>query len=154
LMMTLTLPAAVGITILLCLQRHRPWAEGLSAPDAFTLFPGVMSSYSGRIGRERRTIGAMVTIYCRGKHGGKELCPECDELLSYCNRRLELCPFKEEKPTCLNCSVHCYNAQMRERIRPVMYYSGPRLLFHHPVLAIRHLTDERRKPALRSARVR
>jgi hypothetical protein len=122
--------------------------------DAFTLFPGVMNSSSGRIGRERRTIEAMVTIYCHGKHGGKELCPECGELLSYCDRRLELCPFKEEKPICFNCSVHCYNTQMRERIKPVMYYSGPRLLLRHPVLAIQHLADERRRPTLKPARVR
>jgi predicted amidophosphoribosyltransferase len=113
-----------------------------------------MNSSSGRIGRERRTIAAMVTIYCRGKHGGKELCPECVELLSYCDRRLDLCPFKEEKPACLNCRVHCYSPQMRERIVPVMYYSGPRLLFRHPVLAIQHLADQRRRSTLKPVDVR
>jgi hypothetical protein len=130
------------------------WAEGLSLPDAFMLFLGVMNSSSGRIARERRTIEAMVRIYCHGEHGNKELCPECDELLSYCDRRLELCPFKEEKPTCLDCSVHCYSSQMRDRIRPVMYYSGPRLLFRHPVLAIQHLADQRRKSTLKPVGVR
>ncbi len=102
--------------------------------------------------RERRTIEAMVTIYCHAKHGSEELCPECDEPLSYCNKRLDLCPFKKEKPSCLNCTVHFYNPQMRERIRPVMHYSGPHLLLRHPVLAIQHLADEIRKPTLKPSR--
>ena len=32
-------------------------------------------------------------------------------------------------------SVRC----MREKIRAVMRYSGPRMIFHHPFAAIRHL---------------
>lgn len=98
--------------------------------------------------REKKTIEAMVTIYCSEKHGGGKLCLECNELLSYCNKRLDLCPFSE-KPTCRNCSIRCYNPQMRERIRSVMHYSGPHLLFRHPVLAIQHLADGRRKPILK-----
>ncbi|HUK51210.1 MAG TPA: nitrous oxide-stimulated promoter family protein [Terriglobales bacterium] len=107
-----------------------------------------MNTTSRRIAREKKTIAAMITIYCLGKHGGEKLCPQCNELLGYCNKRLDLCPFKEEKPTCLNCSIHCYNAQMRERIRPVMHYAGPYLLLRNPVLAIQHLADGRRKPIL------
>ena len=99
--------------------------------------------------REKRTIEAMVTIYCRGKHGGKKLCTECSELLSYCNGRLDLCPFKDEKPTCFNCTIHCYSPQMRERIRPVMHYSGPHLLLRHPILAVQHVADGKRKPTLK-----
>ncbi|MDR2525428.1 MAG: nitrous oxide-stimulated promoter family protein, partial [Oscillospiraceae bacterium] len=32
----------------------------------------------------------------------------------------------------------CYRADMREKIRAVMRYAGPRMLLHHPVMAIRH----------------
>jgi len=108
-----------------------------------------LNNASGRVAREKKTVEVMVTIYCHAKHGGVEFCRECDELLSYCNKRLDLCPFKEEKPTCLNCIIHCYSPQMRERIRPVMHYSGPYLLLHHPMLAIQHLADGRRKPMLK-----
>jgi hypothetical protein len=104
--------------------------------------------------RERKTIEAMVTIYCHGKHSREKLCPECSELLSYCNRRLDLCPFKEEKPTCLNCAIHCYSPQMKAKIKPVMHYSGPYLLLRHPVLAIQHLADGKRRPTLKPSRVR
>ena len=34
---------------------------------------------------------------------------------------------------------HCYKPEMRERIRQVMRYSGPRMITKHPVAAIRHL---------------
>jgi hypothetical protein len=46
-----------------------------------------------------------------------------------------------DKPTCLNCTVHCYLPEMREEIRTVMRYSGPRMMIYHPVLAIGHLAD-------------
>jgi hypothetical protein len=59
-------------------------------------------------------------------------------------RRLERCVFGDAKPACSNCVVHCYRADMRERVREVMRWSGPRMLLRHPVLAVRHLIDERR----------
>jgi hypothetical protein len=33
---------------------------------------------------------------------------------------------------------------MRERIIEVMRFSGPKMMFHHPLLACAHLLDERR----------
>lgn len=100
-----------------------------------------------RITRERRTVRCMVEIYCRDHHqptGG--LCAGCDELFSYAMRRLDTCIFRDDKPTCKKCPVHCYKPDRRLEMRQVMIYAGPRMLTTHPVLAIRHLLDER-KPA-------
>ena len=69
------------------------------------------------------------------------LCPQCQQLLTYAHQRLERCRFGEDKPSCTRCPVHCYKPAMREQIRQVMRYSGPRMLLHNPVLAIRHLWD-------------
>ena len=100
-----------------------------------------------RLERERRTIDAMVRLYCRDHHGTRgEPCGECGELLEYALARLERCRFGDGKPTCANCPVHCYRPDMRERVREVMRYSGPRMLLRHPYLAIAHLRDGRRKP--------
>ncbi len=101
-----------------------------------------------RMRREERTIGAMVEIYCRGKHGTKNaLCSDCQALLEYARKRLQKCPFQEDKPACSKCPVHCYQPAMREHVRDVMRYAGPRMLFRHPWLAIQHLVfDERRSP--------
>jgi hypothetical protein len=106
-----------------------------------------MKSTHARVLREGKTIAAMIALYCAEQHGCHErLCPECSELLEYAQARLDRCPFQENKSTCAKCTVHCYKPEMRERTRMVMRYAGPRILYHHPVLAVRHLIDGLRKP--------
>ena len=97
--------------------------------------------------REKKTIAAMLRIYCRHHHATKgELCEQCTELRDYAIRRLDRCPFGIDKPTCANCHVHCYKPEMRDRVRQVMRFSGPRMLLRHPILALLHMLDGR-KPA-------
>ena len=111
----------------------------------------------GRLAREQRTIDAMIAIYCRGHHGRRRgLCPECEGLRAYAEQRLVHCPFEDDKPTCVNCKVHCYRSEMREQVKIVMRYAGPRMLQRHPYLAVMHkLVDARReapeKPPKREA---
>ena len=59
--------------------------------------------------------------------------------------RIEKCPFMETKTFCSNCRVHCYRAEMREKIREVMRFSGPRMIFYHPVMAVRHVVSSIRE---------
>lgn len=95
-----------------------------------------------RMVREKKTVEAMVGIYCRGMHStAGQLCPECDQLHQYAIRRLEKCPFQEAKPTCARCPIHCYKPEAREQIKEVMRFAGPRMLPRHPAMAIRHLLD-------------
>lgn len=95
-----------------------------------------------RLEREKKTIAAMLTIYCRDHHGGRrELCTDCAGLLDYARRRLDRCPFQEAKPACNHCEVHCYSAIQRERVRDVMRYAGPRMILPHPILSLWHLID-------------
>ena len=104
----------------------------------------VVSSSPKRIAREQATVTAMIRIFCRGRHASRGgLCPDCAELQAYAMSRLARCPFGQDKPTCADCQVHCYKPQLRERIREVMRYAGPQMLWRHPVLAIRHLLDGR-----------
>lgn len=89
---------------------------------------------------EKKTVGKMIYLYCAAKHGTSHaLCSECDKLYHYAQRRLSSCKFGEDKPTCEKCPVHCYSSPMRDKIKQVMRFSGPRMLFRYPVLAIRHL---------------
>lgn len=100
-----------------------------------------------RIRRELKTVRVMIEIYCRGHHKtGRNLCPECAELWEYTQKRVEHCSFRLNKPTCFNCTVHCFKSEMRERIKTIMRYSGPRMPLHHPVLSIYHFIDGN-KPA-------
>ena len=107
----------------------------------------------GRLGRERRTVAAMIGLRCRDLHAaGPGLCDECRALADYADYRLDRCPYGGEKPTCVNCPVHCYSSRDRERMKKVMRYSGPRMLLRHPVLAIRHLLDGRKQAPLPGSR--
>jgi hypothetical protein len=100
-----------------------------------------------RILREQKTVEAMIDIYCHDQHvTSNDLCAECRELREYARRRLEKCPFKENKTTCADCRVHCYKPDMREKIKQVMRYAGPRMAYRHPVLALFHFIDGFRKP--------
>ena len=103
-----------------------------------------------RLARELRTIAAMIGCYCEGHHDARgALCPECQGLLDYAALRLERCRFGAEKPVCAKCPVHCYQPARREQVRAVMRYAGPRMLWRHPVLSLRHWLDGFRKaPAL------
>jgi hypothetical protein len=95
-----------------------------------------------RLAREWETMTKMVRCYCRGQHHtGRELCTECQGLLDYATRRLERCRFGAEKPTCANCPVHCYQQERRDQIKRVMRYAGPRMLWQHPLLSLRHWLD-------------
>jgi len=103
-----------------------------------------------RRARELKIIEAMVEMYCRG-HGHPDrapLCTDCAELLDYATRRLERCVFGDAKPTCTNCTVHCYSAEQRERIRLVMKWAGPRMSLRHPILALYHVFDGHRPAPL------
>ena len=70
--------------------------------------------------REKRIVTQMIELYCRKKHGGRELCQECRELAEYARQRSDRCPFMENKTFCSNCKVHCYTPQMRQKIKEVM----------------------------------
>lgn len=100
-----------------------------------------------RAQREKNTVEVMIKLYCKDNHKPtEELCPECLELLNYSQKRAENCMFGEDKPVCGNCTVHCYKKEMREKIRNVMRYAGPRMILHHPVMAMQHLIDKKHKP--------
>lgn len=98
--------------------------------------------FMSHIEQEKQTVEQMIRLYCRKKEGNKELCPQCRALLEYSHARLSRCPFGENKSTCKLCAIHCYKPAMKEQMREVMRYAGPRMLFYHPVAACRHLWEE------------
>ena len=91
---------------------------------------------------EKSVVEQMVRLYCRKHEGHAQLCQQCQALLDYAHSRLARCRYGEHKPTCRQCPTHCYRPEMKERIRMVMRWSGPRMILFHPVAAIRHLLRE------------
>ena len=108
------------------------------------------TDFTGRLARERKLVQAMIAVHCRDLHGSvcgeRELCASCAELAENAAQRLARCPFGAGKPTCAKCTVHCYRADMRERVRQVMRSSGPKMLWHHPWLAFLHEVVDVRRP--------
>ena len=105
-----------------------------------------MKSTADKREREKRMVSEMIALYCRKKHHTKGgLCPECAELEAYARMRSDKCPFMETKTFCSNCKVHCYRKDMAQQIRQVMRYAGPRMLLHHPILALRHVWESTRE---------
>lgn len=115
---------------------------------------------SSRVGakrdREKRVVSLMISLYCHKKHGGFRkgvhrrmgapiLCAECAELDRYARQQIDRCPFMETKTFCSNCRVHCYAPEMREKIKEVMRFSGPRMVFHHPIMALRHVIESKKE---------
>lgn len=94
-----------------------------------------------KIEREKATVEMMIRLYCRKKEGNSALCDECRSLLEYAHRRLEACRYGVHKTACKKCPTHCYGPAPRARIREVMRFAGPRLIFYHPMAAIRHLLN-------------
>ena len=92
-----------------------------------------------RIEREKATVSEMIRHYCQKNHGGKNLCPSCSELQNYAILRLLKCQFGNEKPTCKACPVHCYSKEKKQKIKEIMSFSGPAMLYRHPVLAFYHI---------------
>lgn len=99
-----------------------------------------------RIEEEKKTVKQMIGIYCHGHNHTKEgLCEDCSELLEYAFVRLDHCKFGEKKTTCKKCPIHCYKPAMKEKMREIMRYAGPRMMWHHPISAIKHLIREIKK---------
>ena len=89
--------------------------------------------------KEKQMVSYMIALYCKKNHHTKELCSECEELVNYAKARSQRCPFMAEKTFCAHCKVHCYRPEMREKIRKVMRFSGPRMIIYAPKTALWHM---------------
>lgn len=97
------------------------------------------------IEQEKDILQKMVLLYCKAKHRNKNLCGDCLELMSYARNRLDACKYGKAKPACANCPVHCYKPVMRDRVKAVMRYAGPRMMLYHPLDAVRHFMKSKKR---------
>ncbi len=102
-----------------------------------------------RIDAHKKTIVLMIGLYCRDhqhKDAKKDssLCDDCQKIKEYSILKLINCPFGGSKPVCSKCTVHCYKPGMRKKVREIMRYAGPRMLFEHPMIALKHVYQKLR----------
>ena len=96
----------------------------------------------GNIKSEKRVVSHMIGLYCKHKLKCNDIPDEYKELEAYAHKRLDGCKFGDKKPACKRCPIHCYRADMREKIRDVMRGAGPRMLVYDPIAAIKHLFNK------------
>jgi len=94
--------------------------------------------------REKKTVEMMIRLYCRHHYDNHFLCSDCIDLHQYAQERIDRCVFGSHKPACSECPVHCYKLDYREKIRKVMKFAGPKMIFSHPILAMTHMVSKRR----------
>lgn len=85
---------------------------------------------------EKKVIDLMIDVYTK-KHDDID----GQDLKDYASLKISKCPRMSEKSFCSTCKIHCYQKEYRENIRKVMRYSGPRMIFYHPILAIKHMLN-------------
>ena len=125
-----------------------------------------------RVAHDVNVLADFIVIWCDAHHADAErrsvespasalgvygthvpvLCAECEEHLTYAEKRRALCP-KEPKPFCAHCDTHCYKPDERVWQQEMMRFSGPRSWSRgHALDGIRHLIEGRkyRKAAARS----
>ncbi len=101
-----------------------------------------MIFFGSRRKRESIIVQSMIRMYCHDVHFTRQsLCTDCAELSAYAEKRLLSCMYGEIKPVCKNCPVHCYSPKMREHMRLVMQWSGPRMIYKKPLFAVLHAID-------------
>lgn len=104
----------------------------------------------GRLEREDKTVKAMIEIYCKEKHNSNiTFCSECKQIYDYASYRIMRCPHKDKKPSCAKCEIHCFSNLMKEKIKQVMKFSGPRMLIYHPLLSLFHYFDSLKSGSLK-----
>ena len=121
-----------------CRKNH----DGKTCREMGSMGGGLVSQGGGEGshgGSGEGSHGGQGSQECQVGHGGPGLCGDCRELLEYSLARLDHCKFGNAKTKCHKCPVHCYRPDMREKIRTVMRFSGPRMLLYHPLEALRYL---------------
>jgi len=95
---------------------------------------------------EFKTIKAMTKIYCQAHHGTfGNVCESCDSLIKHAHQKLDRCVYGDKKPACKACPIHCYRPEEKAKTQRIMRYAGPRMLFKHPILAIKHLIKAKKQ---------
>lgn len=93
--------------------------------------------------KDRRTLEAIGSIYCRGHHPGVAkdtggLCPACRGTIEQTLDRAAACPYGHGH-NCEDCETHCQRGEAQQRIKAIMAYAAPRMVFRHPLMTLEYL---------------
>lgn len=95
-----------------------------------------------KIEKEKNIVVFMIEYYCKQNHHQEIICKNCSDLVKYAHNKLKNCLYRENKPSCLRCKVHCYSNEKREEIKKVMAYVGPKMIYLMPTQYIKHIINK------------
>lgn len=86
---------------------------------------------ASEVEKDIKVLEEFIQVFCDTKHRDRvktsNICYECRETLTYATHRREICPL-DPKPSCKNCEIHCYEPELRQRIREIMRHSGMHMI--------------------------
>lgn len=93
--------------------------------------------------KDLATLEAMAQIYCDAHHIGMNkdavnLCIECREAVIATLNRTQVCP-NGHIHNCQDCDIKCQRGDGQSRIKAIMAYSAPRMLWRHPLMTFTYL---------------
>ena len=97
-----------------------------------------------KIDKDRRVLEAMGSIYCQGNHADAQkdeggMCPECRATIENTLSRAASCPYGHQ-----DCKTHCQRGDAQIRIKAIMRYAAPKMMFRHPIMAFEYLRKKLR----------
>ncbi len=98
--------------------------------------------------KDRATMEAIGSIYCRGNHGDVErdgggMCPRCRKAIEDTLERTARCPYGHAH-NCEDCETHCQRGDARRDIKRIMAYAAPRMAIRHPMMTLAYLRKKLR----------
>lgn len=90
---------------------------------------------------KKQVLEKMIRLYCKNNHKDY-LCNDCKNLISYSNIRTDYCKRLDEFFFCSSCDRTCYDNENLEKIRKIMRYSGPRMIYSDPKASVRFVSEK------------
>lgn len=108
-----------------------------------------MDAMGKRTDKDRLTLEAIGSIYCRGNHAQRRkdeagMCPECREAIELTLAKAKSCPLGHSG-NCEDCAVHCQRGDAQKRIQQIMRYAAPRMAVRHPLMTFEYLKKKRKR---------
>ncbi|WP_415720367.1 nitrous oxide-stimulated promoter family protein [Photobacterium ganghwense] len=101
----------------------------------------IQSNEPVRQQRELDITKAMIRLYCKTLHRGAIVCPECEVLIDYVEKRIASCRLGEAKPNCLVCETPCYQPAKRLHFVHVLRWSMRKFAWRQPIKALKFKID-------------
>ena len=103
---------------------------------------------ASKTNKDLKTLEAMARIYCSKWHAASAkdaagVCEECRTAVEATFNRADACPY-DHAHNCQDCTTKCQRGENQERIKQIMRYAAPRMIYRHPLMTFEYLRKRRK----------